>query len=303
MCGIAGFLYKDPQRTGPVGKTLVELLGVLGSRGVDGTGVSLYGPSSPGKLVARVCLSGPEGPANQAERVLARVRQIATVVEADLKADSLRLVVAYDGPIARLADTIEGGEQGVDVFSLGRSMEIVKDVGDAARLDEKYGVSTFVGSHGIGHTRLATESRVDIRHCHPFWARPFPDISVVHNGQITNYHKLRRIYEMQGWQFDTENDSEIIALYIAHKLAEGASLEEALRASVNDLDGTFTYLVSTEQGIGYARDFFATKPLVVTETDEFVALSSEEVALCQTFQRHRLNTWEPSAKEVRVWLR
>ena len=108
---------------------------------------------------------------------------------------------------------------------------------------------------------------------------------------------------MQSGQSDTENDSEIIALYIAHKLAEGASLEEALRASVNDLDGTFTYLVSTEQGIGYARDFFATKPLVVTETDEFVALSSEEVALCQTFQRHRLNTWEPSAKEVRVWLR
>lgn len=303
MCGIAGFLYKDPQRAGPVGKILVDLLTVLGSRGIDGTGVALYGEVTPGRWAAQVFLGGQGPPADQAERVVARVREIAAVVKADARADLLRLVVDYEGPITRLADTIEGGEPGIDLFSVGRSMGIVKDTGDALRLDGKYGISSLEGGHGIGHTRLATESRVDIRHSHPFWARPFPDIAVVHNGQITNYHKLRRLYEMQGWHFDTENDSEIIALYIAHKLNEGATLEEALRASVNDLDGTFTYLVSTERGIGYARDSFATKPLVVTETDGFVAFASEEVALCRAFHQHRLNTWEPAAKEVGVWLR
>ena len=288
---------------GPVGKILVDLLTVLGSRGVDGTGIALYGRAAPGQLTARVFLGGQGAPADQAQCVIARVREVAGVVGAEVRADSLRLQVEYEGPVARLADIIMGDEPGIDVFSIGRSMEIIKDTGDAPRLDGKYGLSALEGGHGIGHTRLATESRVDIRHSHPFWARPFLDIAVVHNGQITNYHKLRRLYEMQGLHFDTENDSEIIALYIAHKLNEGAALEEALRASLDDLDGTFTYLVSTGQGLGYARDPFGTKPLVVTEADGFVALASEEVALCQTFRQQRLDTWEPSAKEVRVWLR
>ncbi len=235
--------------------------------------------------------------------MLSRVRALAPVLDADVRADSLRLVVEYDGPIAPLADLLEQGEPGLGIFSLGRAMEIVKDVGDAYHLDQKYGVTGFLGGHGIGHTRLATESRVDVRHCHPFWARPFADIAVVHNGQITNYHKLRRLYEMQGWHFETGNDSELIALYIAHKLAEGATMEDALHASVDDLDGTFSYLVSTAEGIGYARDFFGTKPLIVTETDEYVAFASEEVALCRTFGRQRIETWEPTIREVRVWRR
>jgi glutamate synthase domain-containing protein 1 len=286
-----------------VGKTLIDVLTVLGSRGGDGVGVSLYGALSPSRWVARVLLAGPAAPADQAEDVLARVGEIATVDDADVTANSLRLVVCYDGPLARLANTLEGGDPDISVFSLGRRMEIVKDTGDAARLDRKYGVSAFTGGHGIGHTRMATESRVDVRHCHPFWARPFPDISVVHNGQVTNYHKLRRLYEMQGWHFDTENDSEIIALYIAHKLADGATLEEALYASVYELDGTFSYLIAMEQGIGYARDRFSTKPLMATETEEFVALASEEIALARITHEQDLHTWEPAAREVRVWLR
>jgi glutamate synthase domain-containing protein 1 len=305
MCGLAGVLYKAPTRHGQIGETLTNLLTVLGSRGVDGTGVAIYDPLPAGQLVARVMLGGDQ-PSKQAERVVAGASKVAPVLDSRVQADSLRLVVAadgVDGAATKLAGAIEESAPGVSVFSLGHAMQVIKDEGDARRLDDKYGIAEFGGTHGIGHTRMATESRVDISHSHPFWARPFPDIAVVHNGQITNYHKLRRQYEMQGWQFDTENDSEIIALYLAHKMAGGAGMEEAMRASAEDLDGTFTYLVSTSQGIGYARDMFATKPLVVTEKDELVAFASEETALCQTFGADRLDTWEPAAKEVRVWLR
>ena len=321
MCGVAGFLYKDPGRTGPIGQTVLRMLDVLGSRGIDGTGVALYGagvgssgreknsaslptPDSrlPTPFVVRVVLGG-RGPAHeQAARITDRVERIATVQEAEVQHDYLRLVISDGDDPSALADAVEHGDPGIEVFSIGRAMEVVKQVGPAQVLREKYCLSTFQGTHGIGHTRLATESRVDISHCHPFWARPHADIAVVHNGQITNYHKLRRCMEMRGVHFCTDNDSEIIALYIAEQLASGATLQQALERSVDDLDGTFTYLISTAQGIGMARDFFATKPLVVAETDEWVAIASEEGALCDTFGGP-LRTYEPPAREVQVWLR
>ena len=321
MCGVAGLLYKDPGRTGPIGQTILHLLDVLGSRGVDGTGVALYGvgggswsrekdtaslPTPDSRLsipfVVRVVLGG-HGPANeQAARIKDRVERIATVQEAEVQHDYLRLVVGDGDDVSTLADAVEHGDSGVEVFSIGSAMEVVKQVGPARVLRETYCLSTFQGTHGIGHTRLATESRVDVSHCHPFWARPHADIAVVHNGQITNYRKLRRRMEMRGVHFCTDNDSEIIALYIAEQLASGATLEQALERSVDDLDGTFTYLISTAQGIGMARDFFATKPLVVAETDEWVAIASEEVALCEAFGG-ALRTYQPPEREVRVWLR
>ena len=161
----------------------------------------------------------------------------------------------------------------------------------------------MLGTHGIGHTRMATESRVDIAHSHPFWARPFPDIAVVHNGTITNYHQLRRRLEMKGHRFSTGNDSEVIAVYVADKLQQGESLEDALKASVRDLDGTFAYLISTDRGIGLARDQFATKPLLYAENAELVVLSSEEVAIRSVFTDPELVPQELGAKEVRWWLR
>ena len=321
MCGVAGFLYKDPGRIGPVGQTILRMLDVLGSRGIDGTGVALYGvgvgsssrekdsaslptPDSrlPTPFVVRVVLGG-HGPAYaQAARITDRVERIATVQEAEVQHDYLRLVVGDNDDPSALAGAVEHDDPGVEVFSIGRAMEVIKQVGPARVLRETYCLSTFQGTHGIGHTRLATESRVDISHCHPFWARPHADIAVVHNGQITNYRKLRRRMEMRGVHFCTDNDSEIIALYIAEQLASGATLQQALERSVDDLDGTFTYLISTAQGIGMAKDFFATKPLVMAETDEWVAVASEEVALCETFGGP-LRTYEPPAREVQVWLR
>jgi glutamate synthase domain-containing protein 1 len=227
---------------------------------------------------------------------------VASVLHAEIRHDYLRLVVAGTDDVAGLANVVEHEDPGVEVFSIGTAMEVVKQVGPAQVLSDNYCLSTFQGTHGIGHTRLATESRVDISHCHPFWARPYSDVAVVHNGQITNYRKMRRAMETKGVHFCTGNDSEIIALYIAAQLEEGATLQQALERSVDDLDGTFTYLVSTAKGIGMAKDFFATKPLVVAETDEWVAIGSEEVALYEALGDD-LHTYLPAAREVRVWER
>lgn len=312
MCGVAGFLYKEAGRSGPVGQTVLRMLDVLGSRGVDGTGVALYGPPAGEALVLRVKLGGRGGAEEQAARVQTLLSSHAVIDHAEVRGDYLRLVLtpsaaseageaAANARIAALADAVEHDDPGIEVFSIGRAMEIVKQVGPAQVLRDSYCLSTFQGTHGIGHTRLATESRVDISHCHPFWARPYPDISVVHNGQITNYRKMRRQMEMRGVRFFTENDSEIIGLYIAAQLERGASLQEALAQSIDDLDGTFTYLVSTPQGIGMAKDFFATKPLIVAETPEWVAIASEEIALCEVFGND-LQSYQPPAREVHVWL-
>ena len=302
MCGLAGFLYKDPARSGPVGQTVLRMLDVLGSRGVDGTGVALYGSPRPDAFVLRVKLGGRGGAEEQAARVQDRLESLGTIRHADVQHDYLRLVIATSDDVATVAGAVEHDDPGIEVFSVGRAMEVVKQVGPAQVLRDKYCLSTFEGTHGIGHTRLATESRVDISHCHPFWARPYADISVVHNGQITNYRKLRRLMEMRGVHFCTGNDSEIIALYIAEKLEAGRTLRAALESSVDDLDGTFTYLVSTAQGFGMAKDFFATKPLIVAETAEWVAVASEEVALYETLGGD-LHTFQPPAREVAVWLR
>ena len=303
MCGLVGIFYKHAEGagSGPVGDVLVRMAQDLFRRGPDSTGFAVYGRSRAGTLLVRVDLDRPD-PAAGAELVAVAAEQLVPVQGRALIGRSLRLEVASDAE-GKLADWIEERVPGARVFSVGTAMEIVKDVGSAEAVDARYGVSTLAGTHGIAHTRMATESRVDIAHSHPFWARPFPDIAVVHNGTITNYHQLRRRLEMKGHRFSTHNDSEVIAVYIADHLQRGSSLEEALRASVADLDGTFAYLISTDRGIGLARDQFATKPLLYAENDEVVVLSSEEVAIRRVFADPGLVPQELGAKEVRWWLR
>ena len=303
MCGIVGIFYKSGDRlaTGPVGDVLVQMCQELFRRGPDSTGFAIYGKPHDEALVVRVDLDRPDL-RRAAELAAIAAEQLVTVKEWRLIGRGVRMEVGSDAE-GKLADWIEERVEGSRVFSVGRAMEIVKDVGSAADVDQAYGVNQMEGTHGIGHTRMATESRVDIAHSHPFWARPFPDIAVVHNGTITNYHQLRRRLEMKGHRFSTRNDSEVIAVYIADHLQAGKSLEDALGASVSDLDGTFAYLISTDRGIGLARDQFATKPLLYAETDDMVVLSSEEVAIRRLFPDPALVPQELGAKEVRWWLK
>ncbi|MDX6534190.1 MAG: methylamine---glutamate N-methyltransferase subunit [Gaiellales bacterium] len=299
MCGLCGFLYKDPSRYGAIGQAMFDMLTPLDRRGTDSTGVALYGPPQDDSYVVRVRM---EANGSTPDRVLEALGGAGAVTEQSHSGPNLRVRISYAGDLGDLTDQIED-VPATEVFSIGRSMEIVKDVGDASAVEAAVPYSGFEGSHAIGHTRMATESLVDVAHSHPFWARPFADISVVHNGHITNYHKLRRRLEAKGHRFATGNDSEAIAVYIADKLEEGSSLEDALRASVHDLDGTFAYLISTPEGIGVARDRFALKPLIFAESDDVALIASEEIALRRVDDSTDLVPRELGAGEVRWWLR
>jgi glutamate synthase domain-containing protein 1 len=299
MCGIVGFLDKTGNARSPVGQTILRMLAALGCRGPDSAGVALYGAPSDGALIARVKLGDRGTLEEKARRVAERVRERGALLEQSSTAEYVRLVLKPRDDAAELARFIESIEDGLEVISLGRRLEIVKQVGSPQKLEATFGVSRIAGTHGIGHTRLSTESRVDLSHSQPFWAHGVPDLA---NGHITNYHKLRRRYEQKGVRFYTENDSEIIGIYLGERLAQGMSLEQALHASMVDFDGSFSYLAATSDALGYAKDPFAFKPLLVAETDGFAVVATEEVAIHAAFPGP-LAAREAQAREVRVWRR
>jgi glutamine phosphoribosylpyrophosphate amidotransferase len=175
-------------------------------------------------------------------------------------------------------------------------------VGSPDNLEKAFSISDFRGSHGLGHTRLSTESIVDLSHSQPFWSHGYPDLAIVHNGHITNYHQLRRRYEQRGVRFYTGNDSEIIGIYLAERLKGGADLRGALTAMLTDLDGSFSCLAATESEFGFVKDPFSLKPLVFTEAEGFAAVATEEIALRSALPGD-YSVREAQAKEVRVWRR
>jgi glutamate synthase domain-containing protein 1 len=305
MCGIAGFLAK--REDVPVAESLVGMLQALFGRGPDSTGLSLYGAPHEGELVASIW-AGDDGGASARERILEAIDRHGRVASADYHEGYFRIgFTPEDGSpqgLRELADAVEQANPGVRVFSLGQALELIKYTADARTIFDTWSLGGIPFTHGIGHVRMATESRVDVNHSHPFWARPFPDVTVVHNGHVTNYYKNRRMYEMRGYTFQTENDTEFVAVYLAEQMAHGLTLDEAVTKSIDELDGSFTYLVSTADGFGVARDRFSTKPCLVAETDAWVAVVSEGIALAGAFgDELEIHTYELQGGEARAWTR
>jgi glutamine phosphoribosylpyrophosphate amidotransferase len=178
-----------------------------------------------------------------------------------------------------LERTLGARPGGPEVLSLGRRLDLVKRVGGPGGLEAAYALSRWTGPLVIGHTRMSTESRIDLSHSQPFWVHGVPDLATVHNGHVTNYHQLRRQFEQRGTVFYTDNDSEVIGVYLRSRMEQGRSLPEALADSVRDLDGAFSYLVASDRGLGIVRDRFGFKPMTLVETDDFVAAATEEIAL------------------------
>ena len=300
MCGIVGFLDRTGGERQTLGQVLLKMLTALGCRGPDSAGVALYGNPAASGVVVRVKLGERGAFDEKGQQVAERVRSLASLSEFSTKAEYLRMVLDGPGDPEALARSIEALDGGLEVVSMGRHLEIIKQVGSPQDLETTHGISRLKGTHGIGHTRLSTESRVDLSHSQPFWAHGHLDLATAHNGHICNYHKLRRRYEQRGVRFYTENDSEIIGIYLAERLSQGMTLEEALKASLVDLDGSFSYLAATPDALGFAKDPFALKPLLVAETDTFVALATEEVAIRAALP-DVYDAREAQAKEVRVW--
>ena len=295
MCGIVGFLDKTKSRT-TVGKIVLQMLDALGARGPDSAGVALYGQKKDKGMVVQIKL----GKQKEATFIVEQLEEFGTISEVKIVAEYLRLVISLEVDTASFLKVVESLDQGIEVVSLGAQLEIVKQVGTPKNLESTYNISSFTGTHGLGHTRLSTESRVDLSHSQPFWAYGYADLAIVHNGHITNYHTMRRLYEQRGIEFHTENDSEIIGIYFADQLSKGMVLQEVLEASLTDFDGSFSYLVSTPDSISFAKDPFAFKPLLFTETDDFVAIATEEIAIRSVFSGS-YTVRESQSKEIRIW--
>jgi glutamate synthase domain-containing protein 1 len=301
MCGIVAYLDRTGDRAAPVGRVVLAMLEALGCRGPDSTGVALYADRPPDVLVLRIKLGEGPGAEARAEPVAARVAAHGRVRRQAVQGEYLRLEA--DGVVdpRALERAVEAVAPDVELVSLGTRLEIVKQVGSPANLEKTFGVSGQIGTHGIGHTRLSTESRVDLSHSQPFWAHGRLDLAIVHNGHITNYHKLRRRHEQRGVRFYTGNDSEVIGVYLADRLARGLPLREALEASIRDLDGSFSYLAATAAEVGFAKDPFGLKPLVVAETEGFVAIATEEIAIRRAFPGVAVSAVEPPPRTARAW--
>lgn len=276
MCGIVGYFDRH-RASAPVGRVLLNMLTPLARRGPDSAGIALWGKSVAG-LIVRIKPAEGGSEESLAREIVAQARQIARVQAADIGRSLIRLVIDAADPIA-LAAAVENAGPEVEVVSMGHRLEIVKQIETPQNLETTFGISRLTGSYGIGHTRMSTESRVDLSHSQPFWTHGTLDLAIVHNGHITNYHKLRRQYEQRGVRFYTGNDSEIIGIYLADRMAQGLGFSEALRASIQDLDGSFSYLAATADAFGFAKDRFCLKPLLVAATEDFVAIANEEVAL------------------------
>ena len=311
MCGIAGIIYRDGALH-PIGDEMTRMLQSMKHRGPDSTGYALYGESANGGYVMRYKLADANTPRDfEFEDRLRRHRwevesRLATLgarihqVEEETPY-AFRVTFDYDGELKLLADLVEDIPE-AEVLSLGTALEIVKDLGDAETVHDQYGLEGFTGTHAIGHVRMATESEVDIAGAHPYWAYPYSDVAVVHNGQLTNYFYWRRRLERAGRRFMSECDSEIIAVYLAEEMSKGASLEESMHKSLDELDGVFTYIAVTKDELGVAKDELAAKPLVLYESDGLVALASEEIAIRQIVD-HEIETYDPYEREVLVWKR
>ncbi len=288
MCGIAGRILNAP---GEVGRDLVALMAAQEHRGADSTGFAVYGvPMETGYV-----LRGMGFDKAQMDQGLAKFEAVLTDHGASYLSDPKIISDASKHYCFRMeisdpkdltawvadADMLTGD---IEIQSCGRSLEIIKDVGSAEQVSEKHKVHDMVGTHGLGHARLATESSVLPNASHPFWARPFSDVAIVHNGQITDYFTWRDRLERQGYRFLTENDSELIAVWVSDQMKQGLTLEQALKRSISAIDGVFTYMIATPGGIGFAKDRFAMKPIVALEDNGEVAAATEEQAMRRVFR-------------------
>lgn len=303
MCGIAGRIRYDG---GAVGADIVKLAMRMRHRGPDSTGFAIYGQPRESGYVVRAFLDDRDrldATLQQAEACLkaggASLTADPTWDEAGQPYVQFRMEISEVADLPAWVDRVEK-LPGLELLSVGRSLEVVKDVGDADAVDAKHGVSRMNGTHALVNARMATESLVSPVASHPFWARPFPDVCIVHNGQLTNYFKWRRQLEREGYSFSSENDSELIAVWNSVQMDRGLSLHEALKLSQSELDGVFTYLLGTADGISMAKDRWAIKPVAVVSEADGIAVATEEQALRGLYhdEVHVTNFDEPLMTEV-----
>jgi amidophosphoribosyltransferase len=293
MCGIVGLFLKDPALQPRLGALMAPMLAEMTERGPDSAGFAIYRDGAPRPTLS--CL-GPQGTDWQAAAA-SLTQATGAAVEVETIADHALLRVSGDLRAAR-AHLIETFPQ-ITVTASGEAIEIFKGVGDPMEVARTFGLETRSGTHGIAHTRMATESAVTISGSHPFSTGP--DTCLVHNGSLSNHHLLRAFLEAHGERLQTENDSEVAAAFLSWRMREGDSLKQALHAALTRLDGFYTLTIGTRDGFAVLRDPIACKPAVLAETDQWVAMASEFRAIAPLPGVENARIWEPEPGVVYSW--
>ena len=296
MCGIVGLFLKDKSMEAQLGAMLTDMLITMTDRGPDSAGIAIYSQDTVniGKMTVQsdtpdVDFDKLTGDLKKRIKGDVDIRVQSTHAVLELRAD--QVIVAREA--------LKEIRPNIRIMSTGDSLEIYKEVGLPKDVASRFDIAKMSGSHGIGHTRMATESAVTTMGAHPF--NTGSDQCLVHNGSLSNHNSLRRKLRRDGVHIETENDTEVGAAYLTWKMQNGSTLGEALESSLEDLDGFFTFVVGTKDGFGVVRDPIACKPAVMAETNQYVAFGSEYRALVNLPGIQNARVWEPEPATVYFW--
>lgn len=298
MCGIVGLFLKDKALEPQLGAMLTDMLVTMTDRGPDSAGIAVYGNGDAAIAKLTVQSDNPEIDFADLETFLSDV----TGRPVSIRVKNTHAVLEMAEPaVGDVRSALAEHRPAIRVMSAGSIIEIYKEVGLPKDVAGRFDIASMGGSHGIGHTRMATESAITTMGAHPFSTGA--DQCLVHNGSLSNHNSLRRSLIREGMSFETENDSEVAAAYLTDRMNKGNNLGEALTSSIDDLDGFFTFVVGTKDGFGVVRDPIACKPAVMAETDQYVAFGSEYRALVSLPGIEDARVWEPEPATVYFWER
>ena len=296
MCGIVGLFAKKENISANLGVHLSKMLESMSDRGPDSAGLAIYGKPLASKTKITVQSRLPKHDFQKLKNFLSAKKEISYSFKIHSTHAVIKLDVKQKDQVASLInDTFPN----LRILSVGKKMEIYKEVGRPAEVVKRFEIAKMKGSHGIGHTRMATESAVTTLGAHPFSTGE--DQCLVHNGSLSTHNSLRRELMRKEMTFETENDSEVAASFITYRMNSGKTLKEALESALIELDGFYTFVVGTENGFGVLRDPIACKPAVLAETPDYVAFGSEYRALTSLPKIEKAKVWEPEPATVYFW--
>jgi methylamine---glutamate N-methyltransferase subunit A len=281
MCGICGIMMDDGDlRYFPVGSILQEMMECQQIRAQDGAGIAIFNKSNA-KDSFRIKNFRKEGMSDYS-------------------------IEEVDSSLENVSNNLQKLSKDPDCyfFSFENEMKIFKETGLAKDLDKKYGIRKMNGSHGIGHLRIATSSRVTPYNSHPFSTTIMPDIAIVHNGEITNYNLLRTSLELEGFSFHTDSDSEAIAVFLASRILKHGDIEKAHREFISKADGPFTYIAATSDSIAIVRDKFGTRKGIIgynpgiSDHAPFWAMATDLSALDVVGATTKIETPQPGKPRI-----
>ena len=296
MCGIVGLFLKDKSLEPELGAMLSDMLTMLGDRGPDSAGFAVYGEATGDRAKITVQSDRPDEDFRDLAERLSEVIGAPAVIR---RKDTHAVLTVPADKLAEARQALGRMSSRIRIMGAGEAIEIYKEVGYPTDVAQRFDLQGMSGTHGIGHTRMATESAVTTLGAHPFSTGP--DECLVHNGSLSNHNNIRRELIHDGMRFETENDTEVAAAYLTWRMNQGLDLGAALEKSLDDLDGFYTFVVGTKDGFGVVRDPIACKPAVLAETDRYVAFGSEYRALTKLPGIEDARVWEPEPATVYFW--